>query len=343
MEEDKSEQTEGESLDGTAPADAEAGMTEGESLDPKDQPAEADSAAAPADSPAPTADKKPDGKTPKGPKKSLISRLNIYFLLFLLVIVIALIVFFISFQQSKKDSSSNDISSQTLTADTINQLKGNDVKIGDPKQVLNVQSNAVFAGRILVQGGTDIAGTLKVGGTTSLNSLTVSGTTTLQEAQIGKLAASGDASVQGQLTVQKTVNVSGGGSFGGPVTAPQVTVNALTINGDLQFNRHIDAGGVTPTRSNGTALGGGGTASNSGTDTAGTVAINTGSSPPAGCFVTINFAQHFNATPHVVISPSSSDAGDLSYYVNRTASSFSICANNPASGKAYSFDYIVID
>jgi len=343
MEDDKSKQSEGDSLEGAAANSAEPAMTEGDSLDPQEQPADAAGTPEAGTEAIQTVEKKPAGKAPKGPRKSLFSRLNIYFLLFLLVIIIALMVFFIAFQQSKKDTTNTDISSQTLTADTINQLKGNDVKIGDPKQVLNIQSNAVFSGRILVQGGTDIAGTLKVGGTTSLNSLTVSGTTTLQEAQIGKLAASGDVSVQGQLTVQKTLNVSGGGSFGGPITAPQITINSLTISGDLQLGRHIDAGGVTPGHSNGTALGAGGTASNSGTDTAGTVAINTGSGPVAGCFVTINFAQHFNATPHVVISPSSSDAGDLSYYVNRSASSFSICANNPVAGKAYSFDYIVID
>lgn len=344
MEPDKTKETEGESLDAPAAENSEPQMTEGDSLDPKDQPSGDPESSTETTDLAQATEQKSDKKGKQGgPKKSVLSRVNIYFLLFLLIIVIAVMVFFISYQTSKKDSSTNDISSQTLTTDTINQLKGNDVKIGDPKQVLNIQSNAVFSGKILVQGGVDIAGTLKVGGTTSLSSLTVSGTTTLQEAQIGKLAASGDASVQGQLTVQKTINVTGGGSFGGPITAPQITINALTISGDLQLNRHIDAGGVTPGHSNGTALGAGGTASNSGTDTAGTVAINTGSGPPAGCFVTINFAQKFNATPHVVITPSSSDAGDLSYYVNRTTGGFSICANNPVGGKAYSFDYVVID
>jgi len=290
MEPDNTKETEGASLEGSVAENPEAAMTEGDSLDPKDQPAAESGTGSQSPDLAQIAEdtSKPKDKKPRG-KRSFFSRINIYFLLFILVIIIALMVFFISFQTSKKDSSTNSINTQTLSTDTINQLKGNDVKIGDPKQVLNIQSNAVFSGKILVQGNTDIAGTLKVGGATSLNSLTVSGTTTLQEAQLGKLAISGDASVQGQLTVQKTINVTGGASFGGPVTAPQITINALTISGDLQLNRHIDAGGVTPGHSNGTALGSGGTTSNSGTDTAGTVAINTGSGPPAGCFVTLEY------------------------------------------------------
>ncbi len=275
--------------------------------------------------------------------KRLLSRVNIYFLMFLLILVIAGMVLFIGLQTAKKQSGNNDINSQTLSTDAINQLKGNDVKIGDSKQTLSIESNAVFAGRVLVQGGTDIAGAVKIGGATSLASVTVSGTSNFDQTQVNTLAVSGTASVQGALTVQSTLNVSGGGSFGGPVTAPQVTINTLTLNQDLQLNRHIDAGGATPSKSNGTALGAGGTASNSGTDTAGTVVINTGGGPPAGCFVTLNFAQKFNATPHIALTPASSDAASLDYYVNRSSSNFSVCATNPAAGKSYSFDYLVID
>ncbi len=275
--------------------------------------------------------------------KHLLSKVNIYFLLFLLVLVIAGIVLFIGLQTAKKQAGTTDLTSQALSTDAINQLKGNDVKIGDAKQTLSIESNAVFAGRVLVQGGTDIAGAVKIGGTTSLTSVTVSGTSNLDQTQINTLAVSGTASIQGTLAVQSTLNVSGGGSFGGSLTAPQATINTLTLNQDLQLNRHIDAGGSTPSKSNGTALGAGGTTSNSGTDTAGTVNINTGGGPPAGCFVTINFVQKFNGTPHIALTPASSDAASLDYYVNRTTGSFSICAANPSAGKSYSFDYLVID
>src|SRR5829696_7852582 len=104
--------------------------------------------------PAPSASGKPKGNQKI---KGLLRRVNIYFLLFILVLVIAVMVLFIGMQTAKKQSGTNEITSQTLSTDAINQLKGNDVKIGDAKQTLSIESNAVFAGRVLVQGGTDIA------------------------------------------------------------------------------------------------------------------------------------------------------------------------------------------
>jgi hypothetical protein len=121
-------------------------------------------------------------------------------------------------------------------------------------------------------------------------------------------------------------------------------VQSLQLSGDLQITRHIDAGGGTPGKSDGTALGNGGTSSVSGTDTAGTVTINTGGSPSTGCFATITFTNRFSGTPHVVVTPVGSAAGGLNYYINRSASNFSICATNSApAGQTFSFDYIVID
>ncbi len=153
-----------------------------------------------------------------------------------------------------------------------------------------------------------------------------------------------DSNIQGQLTVQKGITVTGGASFGGPISAPQISVQSFQLSGDLQLQRHIDAGGGTPSKSDGSKLGNGGTASLSGTDTAGTVTINLGGSPQSsdGCFVTVTFNQRFNATPHVVITPVGANAAVLNYYVTRTAGNFQICATNTSTGN-FSFDYIVID
>jgi hypothetical protein len=335
------ENKEGETLDEVKPVAAEptpepteltADGGVGDSLEPVAPGSESDASTASA--------------TPPPKKKGLKARLshvNIYVLLFLLALLIAIMALVIGIQKSKNEAVPTSLTTQTLSTDAINQLKGNDVKVGDSKQTLSIESNAVFAGRILIQGGTDIAGTLKVSGDTSLVNLTTSGTAVLQKAQINDLAVSGNLGIQGAITVQKTINVTGGGSFGGPVTAPQLTVDTLTLTKDLQINSHIDAGGSTPSSSNGASLGAGGTASVSGTDTAGTVVIGTGSGPVAGCFVTVTFTKKFNGSPHVVISAASSDAGGLDYYVNRTTASFSVCANTPAAAKNYTFDYIVID
>ena len=151
----------------------------------------------------------------------------------------------------------------------------------------------------------DVAGTIKIGGTLNLPGITVTGTSTFDQIQGNKLAITGDGIIQGQLTVQKNLAVSGGGSFGGPISAPSITVQTFNLTGDLQFSRHIDAGGSTPViAAFGSALGSGGTTSVNGTDSAGTLTINTGGAPPAGCFATVNFAQKFNSTPHMSIPQS---------------------------------------
>jgi uncharacterized protein YcnI len=60
--------------------------------------------------------------------------------------------------------------------------------------------------------------------------------------------------------------------------------------------------------------------------------------------MTVNFAVRFAGTPHIALTPASSAAGSLDYYVNRTPSGFSVCSSSaPASGQNYTFDYIVID
>lgn len=313
-------------------------VAEEESLEPTEPDAssgfsEANQAAAT----TPTADNKPSKK------RGIFAKFNIYLLLFIFILLVAGMALFIGIQQSRKAATPTEITSQTLSTDAVNQLKGNDVKIGDVKQTLNVESNAVFAGKILVQGTADIAGSVKAAGVLSATTINASGTGSFDKLQSNDLAIAGNAGVLGQFTVQKTLNVSGGASFGGAVSIPQLTVDTITLNGNLVFNGHIDAGGNTPSKVNGTALGSGGTASISGTDTAGNVVINTGSGPASGCFLTISFVKKFNGTPHVVVSPVSSDTAGLAYYVNRNTATFSICATNPAASKNYSFDFVVID
>lgn len=343
MSEPENKPSEGESLESTTEAPAAESSTEGESLEAAADNGTIDATGGGGLAGAPTAPQQPVKPPSRGGLKNKFRKVNIYFLGFLLALVIAGMALFIGLMRSREAANPEEISSQTLSTDAINELRGNDIKIGDPKQTLSVESNAVFAGRVLVQGGVDIAGALKVSGTISLNDVAVTGTGTFQQIQANALAVSGNAGVQGQLAVQGSANVTGGGSFGGALTAPKITADSLDLTGDLRFGRHLDAGGNTPSSSGGGALGAGGTSSNTGTDTAGTVVISTGSGPAAGCFVTINFAQAFAGTPHVVISPASTDAASLDYYVTRNTGSFSICATNPAGGRNYTFDYIVID
>lgn len=289
----------------------------------------------------------PELTPPPAPKKSwrrLTERFNVYLLLFILLLVLAVIVVLVSFLNSKKYSTSADLSSKSLSAKTLAQLANSDATVGSANQVLNVQSGAVFAGKVLVRQDLDVAGNLNLGGILNLNDLAVAGTAQFGDAQVNKnLAVAGNTSLQGGLTA-KSLQVSGNGSFSGPVSAPQLTTSNLQLNGDLVLTHHLTAGGPTPSHSNGGALGNGGTASLSGSDTAGSISINTGSSPAAGCFITVNFSSKFNATPHVLVTPIGNAAGGIAYYVNRSTSGFSVCDNNGApAGSSFGFDYFVLD
>jgi len=278
--------------------------------------------------------------------KKLSSRSSLYLLGFGLVIVLAGAVIIVIILNSNKaaDKAKTNLTTQKLDDKTLDQLKSTDVTLGDPKQILAVQSNAIFAGKVLVKGSLDVAGGVNIGNALTLPGITVSGTSSFNQIQANELAISGSTTIQGTLSLQKNLNVTGNASFGGTVSAPQIAIDSLILNKDIQLNRHIDAGGSVPTKSDGSALGSGGTTSISGTDTAGTLTINLGSNPGAGCFATITFSQKFSATPHIAITPVGSDAASLTYYVNRTTTNFSICSTTAGgAGKTFSFDYIAID
>jgi cytoskeletal protein CcmA (bactofilin family) len=287
--------------------------------------------------------------TPKPPKKrrlkSLGLKLNIYLILFVIILLVAGGVIFYSYSQGKKTSSSSTIASQSLTQSTLNQLANSDASVGAPKQILNVESNAVFAGQILVREGTQVAGTLQVSGSSILQDLNVSGQAIFNQVQVSKnLSVAGNEAVEGQETIAQSLQVNGNGTFSGAVSAAQFTTSDLQLNGDLTLDHHIVAGGTTPSRQNGPALGNGGTASISGSDTSGTVAINTGSGTSAGCFVTITFTTAFAQIPHVLLTPVGPAGGGLAYYVTHTATNFSICdADTPPVNSNVSFDYFVLD
>lgn len=286
------------------------------------------------------------GDAPKPKKRGggLFGRFSVYLLMFVLVILLAFMVIVGTYLHSKSKNNTK-INTQNLTQSDLSQLAQSDVTVGDAKQVLNVQSNAVFAGQVLVRSDLQVAGKLQVGGSLSLAGITVSGDSIVDQLQVNKnLQVAGDTAVQGQLTIQKNISVNGTGTFNGALSAPSIIVNQLQMSGDLSLTHHIIAGGASPGRSSGNALGGGGTASVGGSDTAGSITINTGSNPSAGCFITVNFSNKFASTPHVVVSPIGAAAGGLGYYVTKNTTSFTVCSTNaPAAGQSFGFDYIVFD
>lgn len=288
-------------------------------------------------------------KAPKKPfvqrVKEAILKINVYVLLFLAVLVLAGFAAFISYRTSKDAEQNANVLGQDLSAEELAKINQSETAVGDAKQTLTIASNAVFDGRVLVKNNLDVAGTIKVGGALSLPGITVSGTSTFENVSVASnLSIAGNAAVQGALTVQKNLTVAGGASFGGTISAPQITIDRIVLNSDLQINRHIDAGGTTPSISRGSAVGGSGTVSVSGTDTAGTVSINFGPGSGPGIIANISFRNNFTQAPHVVITPVGSSCADLNYYINRSTGGFSIASTNAGSaGSSCAFDYIAID
>lgn len=275
--------------------------------------------------------------------RSLVGRVNIYLLLFIFILIIAGVVLFIAIQASKNQTKQEQTNTQKLTDSALKTLDATDAKVGDPKQLLTIESNAVFSGKVLVRDSLEVAGAIKVGGALSLPGITVSGISAFDQVTLNSLAVSGNESVQGQLNVQKGLTVGGNGSFSGSLSASVINTDKLVLNQDLQLNRHIAAGGTTPGIAGSSNTGGGGTVSINGSDTAGTVTVNNGGGSGAGTLASISFAVKFSGNPHVVITPVCNSACNLGAYVtNRTTSGFSIgVATNP--GGSYSFDYVVLD
>jgi len=337
-------------------------------MDPEQKPAETAPSEAPAESPQQTAPQDalektneelaseqpvettselgPDGKPPKQPSKfkQLLKKINLYLLLFLLLLVIGSAVSVVSYLNSKKTPKGPSIATQTLTADALKQLANSDATVGDSGQTLTVQGNAIFSGQVLVRSDLNVAGTIKLGSELSVPQLTVSGNTNLANTQISGLQVAQGSTFQGEVTIQHDLNVGGNASFSGPITAGQLTVSKLILSGNasLQVPNHISFPGASPSRSIGNALGAGGSTSINGSDTAGTININTGNSTSPGCFVNITFNRPFTSTPHVIVSPVGNAAGQTQYYVNRTTNGFSVCTANAApANQVFAFDYFV--
>jgi len=276
--------------------------------------------------------------------RKFLKKVNIYFLFFILVVIVAGAIAAVNYLNSQKAPAEPNIATQTLSEDTLKQLANTDATVGGASQTLTIQGNAIIAGQTLMRGNLNVAGNIQAGGSLQAPNLTVSGTSNLGTVQINSLQVAQNTAVQGSTTL-RDLNVSGTSSFGGAMTASQITVTRLILSGNavLQVPNHISFTGPTPNRTvNSSVLGNGSSASMSGSDTAGTVNINSGNGPTAGCFIRINFQQAFTSQPRVIVSPIGAGAGLMEYYVDRNATGFSICTNNAApANQVFGFDYFV--
>jgi cytoskeletal protein CcmA (bactofilin family) len=276
--------------------------------------------------------------------KRIFRKVNLYFLIFILIVVVAGAIAIVNYLNSQKAPVEPTIASQELTQDALKQLANTDATVGNASQTLTIQGNAIISGQTLMRGNLNVAGNIQSGGSIQGPTLTISGTANLGQAQINSLQVATNVAVQGTTTL-RDLNVAGTSSFSGPVTVSQITVTRLIMSGNavLQIPNHISFTGASPSRTaNSGVLGNGGSASVNGSDTTGTVNINTGNNPTPGCFVRINFQQTFSNSAHVIISPVGAGAGATEYYVDRNNSGFSICTNNAApANQVFAFDYFV--
>lgn len=278
------------------------------------------------------------------PLKRFIKKVNVYFLIFIILVVAVGAIALVSYLNSQKTPEKATVESQSLTTDALKQLANSDASVGNASQTLTIQGNAVISGQALTRGNMNVAGNIQSGGSIQGPTLTVSGATNLGATQINSLQVATNTAIQGTTTM-RDLNVSGVASFSGPVTASQLTVTRLILSGNasLEVPNHISFTGPSPNRSvNGSVLGNGGSASVSGSDTSGTVNVNSGNNPTPGCFITLNFQQAYTRTPHVNVTPVGAGAGQMQFYVERTVNNFSICSTNAAPGnQTFAYDYFV--
>ncbi len=298
---------------------------------------------------SPASGKAPAGKDVKKPGglKVLLKRFNMYLLIFIFIAVVAGVISTVMYLNSRKTPKTPTVANQTLTPDTLKQLANSDATVGSTGQTLTIQGNAVVDGQMLIRGNLNIAGTIQVGAPLSVGNLTVSNTANLPATQINSLQVATSTNLQGAVTIKNGIDVSGTASFSGSIVASQITVTNLTLSGNaqLQVPNHVAFTGPSPSRVvHSGALGGGGSASVNGSDTSGSLNINTGSSPQPGCFVDITFSKPFAGTPRIVISAGSGAAAQTQYYTTRSKTGFSICTANAAPAfSELEYDWFAMD
>lgn len=276
--------------------------------------------------------------------KKFLKKINVYLMLFILLVVIALIVTTVIYLNSQKDPVLPAIAGQELDEEALKQLANSDASVGSKSQTLTIQGNAVIDGQTLMRGNLNVAGNFQSGGSIQGPTITISGASNLGDTQANTLQIAGNTAIQGGTTL-RDLSVSGSSSFSGAMTASQITVTQLILSGNaiLEVPNHIAFTGPSPSRTvNSGVLGSGGSATVDGSDTSGTVNINTGNNPSTGCFIRINFRQQYSKQPRTIISPIGYGAGKTEYYVDRDQNGFSICTSSPApANQSFAFDYFI--
>jgi cytoskeletal protein CcmA (bactofilin family) len=244
-------------------------------------------------------------------------------------------------------SSTKQNSGQALTPEDISKLSQVGSSLGSTGQTLSIGADSLFRGKVDVGGDLSIAGHLNANGPVVLSQLNITGTTALTGLNVGSnLTVGGTTTLQKGLTVADLVTINSnlsvaGTASVGSLNAGTVAVKSISISGPIVIG-HIQTQGTVPNASPGTAVGGGGTVSNSGNDASGTININTGNTPPAGVLITIVFRAAYSNTTHIMLTPLTGAAANTPVYVSRNATGFQVHVDSPPpAGATLSYDYFV--
>ena len=203
-------------------------------------------------------------------------------------------------------------------------------------QSSGLQGSNTASSNLNVGGNARISGDLTVAGLTSTTSLNVADEATIAKATLGSLSVTGDT---------KLANLTVAGS----IAAAQLSISGLAkiatleVASDLSLGGHLITGGITPTLTAGAAACAEPTITVTGTDTAGTITIKTGTGCTGGGeLTTLTFARTFGVTPHLSITPTNQSATTLQAYIDgKTPTSFKLLANTPPTpSTTYTFDYL---
>lgn len=266
------------------------------------------------------------------------------------------------FIQSQGGEEAVNRSEVTLTTENLDELGVSRNPVGDLGSELTIGPDANFNGAVTISGNTTVGGTLTLngefsaaegtfndlqGGETAVESLNVNGDSTTSNLNVrDQLVVEGASRFQGTVTmgqlvtVNNNLNVTGSLAVGGNLSTRGLSVAILSVDTTLTVGGKIVTRGAAPSASAGGAVGTGGTVSISGTDTAGTVAVNIGVGAGTGTLASVNFRSAYGSTPKVLVTAIGRSAG--SFYINRSASGFTINVVNSLSPGGYAFDYFVI-
>jgi len=226
---------------------------------------------------------------------------------------------------------------------------------GGSAQILTISSSALFSNRVAINNDLKVTGNISTTGTTNLGDLIVDKTSTLGVTNVraalnvaGPLTLQSPALLNGGATAKGDLSASGNGTFGGSLSAGVINTSTLAVTGNLNLSGHLIITGQRPGISLGGEAGSGASTNIDGNDSAGTVSVNTGSvsfnaTNSGGLLINVTFHTAYGRVPRVLLTPVGQFAGALPYYVQRTATGFTIgAASGIHSNTGYTFDYWVV-